>query len=342
MKESVGSSQARHVLASRLVVSNDWVDDRMGKAASGHHLNTLIVLASTSNDSYSRRCRGRGGARVVAQRRSRLATISDNVSRTSKHFKDNVGTLVAFSPQEPNGAHSQLQHLAIRGGASDTKDKEFKKELYKAIQNLLAGAIAGGSVETALYPIDTIKTRLQAAKGSMKWADKVKTLRGSSNLYSGLMGNLVGVIPASALFFSVYEPVKEKLLDPKVGIPGWCAQFTAAATAAVSASFIRVPTEVVKSRMQVGQFKSAVVALKSITAQEGIQGLYAGYKSFLLRDITFDVIEFVSYEQLRELYLKRKGKQAANKTKASQSSSSFSTRPLPSPPLLLHLDCQSL
>ena len=102
--------------------------------------------------------------------------------------------------------------------------------MHKAISNLLAGAIAGASVESALYPIDTIKTRLQAMKGSVGMKDKVMALRGSNSLYSGLLGNLVGVIPASALFFTVYEPVKEKLSDPKVGIPGWCAQFAAAAS----------------------------------------------------------------------------------------------------------------
>merc|ERR1712078_692659 len=93
-------------------------------------------------------------------------------------------------------------------------------------------------------------------------------------------------------------------------IPGWCAQFAAAATAAVSASFIRVPTEVIKSRMQVGQFQSTVTAMKTIVKQEGVTGIYAGYKSFLLRDITFDVIEFVSYEQIRNFYLQTKGPEA--------------------------------
>ena len=40
--------------------------------------------------------------------------------------------------------------------------------------------------------------------------------------------------------------------------------------------------------------------VRSILAKEGLRGLYAGYGAFLLRDLPFDAIEFVAYEQLRK------------------------------------------
>ena len=33
-----------------------------------------------------------------------------------------------------------------------------------------------------------------------------------------------------------------------------------------------------------------------------MKGLFAGYGSFLLRDLPFDAIEFVAYEQLKSMY----------------------------------------
>ena len=42
--------------------------------------------------------------------------------------------------------------------------------------------------------------------------------------------------------------------------------------------------------------------MQSILQREGVRGLYAGYGSFLLRDLPFDAIEFVAYEQLRKAY----------------------------------------
>ncbi|KAK9949864.1 hypothetical protein M0R45_005375 [Rubus argutus] len=146
-------------------------------------------------------------------------------------------------------------------------------------------------VETALYPIDTIKTRLQAARGGGKIV-----LQG---LYSGLAGNLAGVLPASAIFVGVYEPTKQKLLKMFPENLSALAHFTAGACGGIAASLIRVPTEVVKQRMQTGQFTSASAAVRLIAAKEGVKGLYAGYGSFLLRDLPFDAIQFCLYEQLR-------------------------------------------
>jgi solute carrier family 25 S-adenosylmethionine transporter 26 len=54
-------------------------------------------------------------------------------------------------------------------------------------ESLITGGLAGVVVEAALYPIDTIKTRIQVARdgGKIIW----------KGLYSGLGGNLVGVLP---------------------------------------------------------------------------------------------------------------------------------------------------
>lgn len=60
----------------------------------------------------------------------------------------------------------------------------------------------------ALYPVDTIKTRLQAmiGGGGMK---ALLQQGGGKALYAGVWGNLAGVIPSSALFMATYEPVKQ-------------------------------------------------------------------------------------------------------------------------------------
>ncbi|GMI90768.1 SAM TRANSPORTER1, S-adenosylmethionine carrier 1 [Hibiscus trionum] len=161
-------------------------------------------------------------------------------------------------------------------------------------ESIIAGATAGVVVEAALYPIDTIKTRLQAARGGGK-----VVLKG---LYSGLGGNLAGVLPASAIFLGVYEPTKQKLLKTFPENLSAFAHLTAGALGGAASSLIRVPTEVVKQRMQTGQFASAPAAVRLIVAKEGFRGLYAGYGSFLLRDLPFDAIQFCIYEQLRMGY----------------------------------------
>ncbi|KAK7858869.1 s-adenosylmethionine carrier 1 [Quercus suber] len=170
-------------------------------------------------------------------------------------------------------------------------------------EGFIAGGTAGVVVETALYPIDTIKTRLQAGFSFLQnFLTKAARGGGKINLqglYSGLAGNLAGVLPASAVFVGVYEPTKQKLLKLFPENLSAAAHLTAGAVGGMAASLIRVPTEVIKQRMQTGQFTSAPDAVRLIVSKEGFKGLYAGYGSFLLRDLPFDALQFCIYEQLR-------------------------------------------
>ncbi|XP_030513973.2 S-adenosylmethionine carrier 1, chloroplastic/mitochondrial [Rhodamnia argentea] len=185
-----------------------------------------------------------------------------------------------------------LQLDATKFFASVSTGEEKPFDFFRTFfDGVIAGGTAGVVVETALYPIDTIKTRLQAARGGGKI--------NFQGLYSGLAGNLAGVLPASALFVGVYEPAKQKLLRMFPENLSALAHLTAGALGGVAASLIRVPTEVVKQRMQTRQFYSAPDAVRLIVSREGFKGLYAGYRSFLLRDLPFDAIQFCIYEQLR-------------------------------------------
>ncbi|KAJ6399140.1 hypothetical protein OIU77_019816 [Salix suchowensis] len=171
--------------------------------------------------------------------------------------------------------------------AAENKPFYFLQAVY---EGMIAGGAAGVIAEAVLYPIDTIKTRLQVAHGGGKII-----LEG---LYSGLAGNLAGVLPASAIFVGVYEPTKQKLLKSLPENLSALAQLTAGVIGGAASSLVRVPTEVVKQRMQTGQFASAPDAVRLIVSKEGFKGLYAGYGSFLLRDLPFDAIQFCIYEQM--------------------------------------------
>ncbi|XP_051139588.1 S-adenosylmethionine carrier 1, chloroplastic/mitochondrial-like isoform X2 [Andrographis paniculata] len=174
--------------------------------------------------------------------------------------------------------------------ACSTQNKQFDF-LGLLFEGAVAGATAGAVVETILYPIDTIKTRLQAVRGGGEIIFK--------GLYSGLTANLAGVIPASALFIGVYEPTKQKLLNIFPENFSAVAHLVAGAVGGAASSIVRVPTEVIKQRIQTGQFVSAPDAVRLIVAKEGFKGLFAGYGSFLLRDLPFDAVQFCIYEQLR-------------------------------------------
>ena len=105
----------------------------------------------------------------------------------------------------------------------------------------------------ALYPIDTIKTRLQLMLKGGGFKALVKQ-GGAKNLYAGVWGNLAGVAPASAVFMAIYEPVKAALNERVPENRSFLAPLGAGSAAGLAASVIRVPTEVVKQRLQSGKF----------------------------------------------------------------------------------------
>lgn len=160
---------------------------------------------------------------------------------------------------------------------------------------LLAGGIAGTSVDVALFPLDTFKTRLQSAQGFWKAG-------GFHGVYSGLGSAALGSAPTAALFFVTYESVKyiagsETQWSPVV-------HMSAASVGEVAACLIRVPVEVVKQRAQANRHKSSLQVLKSTVSSEGFSGLYRGYFSTVIREIPFSFIQFPVWEYLKKSWSK--------------------------------------
>ncbi|XP_073425851.1 mitochondrial S-adenosylmethionine carrier protein isoform X2 [Dendrobates tinctorius] len=67
--------------------------------------------------------------------------------------------------------------------------------------SLLAGGTAGMCVDLILFPLDTVKTRLQSPQGFSKAG-------GFRGIYSGVPSTAVGSFPNAAAFFVTYESVK--------------------------------------------------------------------------------------------------------------------------------------
>lgn len=157
---------------------------------------------------------------------------------------------------------------------------------------LVSGGIAGTTVDVALFPLDTIKTRLQSSQGFLKSG-------GFRGVYKGLGAAALGSAPGASLFFSTYEFMKQKLGNYPAFLPPAGVHMLAASSGEVMACLIRVPTEVVKQRMQAGLGTSISSTLKSIMAIDGIGGLYKGFGITLMREIPFSLVQFPLYEKMK-------------------------------------------
>lgn len=129
-----------------------------------------------------------------------------------------------------------------------------------------SGAAAGVGVDLALFPLDTIKTRLQSKQGLWKSG----SFRG---IYNGLPSTLLGSAPTAALFFTVYDTTKTRLSSVKKNssrkmMNATVAQLIAANLGEVMACLIRVPVDVVKQRSQASHVSSTFNVFKQILARD--------------------------------------------------------------------------
>ncbi|KAE8612595.1 hypothetical protein XENTR_v10012907 [Xenopus tropicalis] len=142
--------------------------------------------------------------------------------------------------------------------------------------SLLAGGTAGMCVDLILFPLDTIKTRLQSPLGFSKSG-------GFRGIYAGVPSTAVGSFPNAAAFFVTYESAKQ-LLHSDSSYLSPIIHMAAASLGEVVACLIRVPSEVIKQRAQVSPSSTTYQMLSATLRQEGIKGLYRGYKSTVLRE----------------------------------------------------------
>lgn len=127
------------------------------------------------------------------------------------------------------------------------------------VSHMIAGATAGTVEHIAMYPVDTIKTRMQALahpgqrlhRSSVLTALRTAVRReGLPKLYQGVGAVAAGAGPAHALQFAVYEHAKQALGGNESG-HHMVATAAAGALATVVNDGVMTPADVIKQRLQV-------------------------------------------------------------------------------------------
>ena len=147
---------------------------------------------------------------------------------------------------------------------------------------LVAGGFAGFAVDVTLFPLDTVRTRMQSQEGFFRAG-------GFKNVYKGLGPAALGSFPGAAVFFLTYEATKDRLRGEKPST----AHAVAASAGEVVACLVRVPTENLKQNLQANRFESFGAALAAFTRRGG---WFNGYLTTLLRDVPFSLIQFPLWE----------------------------------------------
>ena len=187
--------------------------------------------------------------------------------------------------------------------------------------HLGAGAFAGIMEHTVMFPIDSLKTRMQMASNTNELSksvitsiSKIASSEGIYSLWRGVSSVVLGAGPAHAIYFSVFEATKTMLVNRLTNSPHSHKIVTddnhpmiasGAGTAATTASdALMTPFDVLKQRMQAySQFRQTentsvklLQVASDIYKKEGFSAFYISYPTTLFTNIPFAALNFGFYE----------------------------------------------
>ncbi|KAG0465862.1 hypothetical protein HPP92_020026 [Vanilla planifolia] len=154
------------------------------------------------------------------------------------------------------------------------------------------GALAGAFGEGMMHPVDTVKTRIQSqaiitgTKSQKNIFQMVQTIWASDGVkgfYRGIAPGVTGSLATGATYFGVIESTKHwiEAVNPSLG--GHWAHFIAGAIGDTLGSFVYVPCEVIKQRMQVQGTRSSWTStmMKQNVSQKSAAQMYHYYTGML-------------------------------------------------------------
>ncbi|KAM6333690.1 mitochondrial glutathione transporter SLC25A39 isoform 1-T1 [Alca torda] len=130
---------------------------------------------------------------------------------------------------------------------------------------------------------------------------KITRYEGIRSLWSGLPPTLVMAVPATVIYFTTYDQLRD-YLQARTGSRGHHIPLLAGALARLGAVTVISPLELIRTKMQSRQlsYRELGVCIQSAVAQDGWLSLWRGWGPTVLRDVPFSALYWFNYELVRE------------------------------------------
>lgn len=178
------------------------------------------------------------------------------------------------------------------------------------VTHMTAGAVAGVMEHCVMYPLDSVKTRMQnlspspnaVYRGVGEALFRMVKNEGVLRPVRGMSAVVLGAAPAHAFYFSCYEYMKTALTQGSTRT-NHLAYGAAGCVATLIHDAIMNPAEVVKQRLQMynSPYKSVLKCIVQVYRTEGIRAFYRSYTTQLTMNVPFQSIHFMTYEFVQNL-----------------------------------------
>jgi len=180
-------------------------------------------------------------------------------------------------------------------------------------QHMIAGAVAGLTETGLMFPLDTVKTRLQSAtvnttnQGLFSCLADILRKEGVLKLWRGIGAASMTAGPGHAVYFATYE-IGKQLFSSNVNEYRPVATAGAGALAALVSDGVFIPFDVVKQRMQLNKTSIGFFSIVSkVYKERGIGAFFAGYTTTLVMEVPYTAVHFVTYEGVKHFLLHYRG-----------------------------------
>ncbi|XP_046920361.2 mitochondrial glutathione transporter SLC25A40 isoform X2 [Dermatophagoides farinae] len=151
--------------------------------------------------------------------------------------------------------------------------------------------------------------------GTMDGLIKIARYEGITSLWSGLPPTLIMAVPATVMYFTIYDQICDRLRKKlqtqqqqqqrgggsiaNVLIPG-----LAGGSARMVAATVISPLEMIRTKMQSQKlsYHEIDTAIRQLIRSEGVFRLWNGLNATLLRDVPFSIIYWLNYENLKRIF----------------------------------------
>uniref|UniRef100_A0A146MF88 Mitoferrin-1 n=1 Tax=Lygus hesperus TaxID=30085 RepID=A0A146MF88_LYGHE len=179
---------------------------------------------------------------------------------------------------------------------------ESLTENHRFVEHMVAGAMAGIIEHIIMFPLDTIKTRMQsmALKGKSTISGVFKDTRKEGGIFRTLRGfqiSFLGDGPGHAVYFATYELLKEKLVSSgQVNVH--VAHATSGMVSTVLRDAIMTPADAIKQRIQMknSPYRGVTDCAIGVYKSEGLKAFYRAYTTQLSMNIPYQGLHFMAYE----------------------------------------------
>ncbi|XP_038611173.1 mitochondrial brown fat uncoupling protein 1 [Tachyglossus aculeatus] len=243
-------------------------------------------------------------------------------------YKGVLGTIVTLVKTEgPRSLYSgliaglqrQMSFASIRIGLYDTVKQLYAngKETAGIGSRILAGCTTGGMAVVIAQPTDVVKVRFQAQSnlhgakprysGTLQAYKSIAAEEGVRGLWKGTLPNVTRNAIVNCTELVTYDVIKETILKHNLLTDNLPCHFLSAFGAGFCTTVVASPVDVVKTRYMnspPGQYLSALNCAWTMLTREGPTAFYKGCVPSFLRLGSWNIVMFVSYEQLKRAMMK--------------------------------------